>query len=138
MAARLATPVQSRLFWLSVFSIALSAVGLAVNSDFSTGDDLTSSWFLVDWNGWHALSGFLFFAPGVAAALYSRSAATAFCIAGAFALPGPALLSLFDKTPLGLLDFPHVASDVVFHLVFAAALLAIGLPELRARRATTA
>ena len=137
MATRLESPVQRGLFWISFVAVVLSAIGLALNPDFSTGDDLTSKWFLVDWNGWHALSGFLLWVPGIAAALYSRSVATAYCFAAAGADVAPAFYALADRTPLGLLDFPNVASDIVLHFAFAAALLMVALPELRARRTPT-
>ena len=89
------------------------------------------------WNGWHALSGFLLWIPGIAAALISRQAAYAYGLGAAGAVFAPAVYLLFDKTPLGLLDFPNPVSDVIFHLTFAALLVWAVAPELRGRQPAT-
>jgi hypothetical protein len=113
---------------LSLLQLAFAAVGLAVNPDFSTGTHATSDTLLgVDFNGWHAVSGFLLFAPGLIAALrHTWARWYSFAVIGI--LLGTAAWGLLNDRPLGLLFFPDAASDAVFHVVsattFAAALLA--------------
>ena len=43
---------------------------------------------------------------------------------------------LFDKTPLGILDRPNVATDVIVHLAVAAVSVAVLVVQLRRDRGT--
>jgi hypothetical protein len=47
----------------------------------------------------------------------------------------PAIWALFDKPPLGVLDLPNVAIDVVLHFVIAAISVVVLLVQVRGDRA---
>ena len=116
---------------LGVFYAVFGAIGLAINPDFGTGADLSSELFVVDWNGWHAVDTLLFAAIAFIAAARPRWALI-FLEANAIANAGVAVWALFDSTPLGVLDLPHVTTDVILHLVVAA----VSLVAFLAQRAT--
>jgi hypothetical protein len=61
-----ATTLQRGVLVLSLINTTWSVAGLIANPDFATGDAATSVQVLgVDFNGWHAMSGILAFAPGI-------------------------------------------------------------------------
>jgi hypothetical protein len=101
---------------LGIFLVLVAVIGLIVNPDFGTGSDLTAKVFLVDWNGWHAVSSILLGATALVAA--ARPAwALVFLPACGIANAVESLWALLDTTPLGLLYFPHVSTDIALHLV---------------------
>lgn len=118
---------------VGLFFVVTGVVGFAVNSDFSTGSRATSSWFLVDWNGWHALSTELVALPLLVGAFVRKLAVPLAIYVGAV-LVLTAVWALFDATPYGLFDFKHRASDVVLHLVSAAPLLTVAFIQIRRDR----
>jgi hypothetical protein len=61
--------------------------------------------------------------------------AVPFLAYNAFANLTTAVWMLFDKTPLGLLDLPNVATDFVLHIAITAISVAIVGVELRRGRA---
>jgi hypothetical protein len=101
-----------------------------VNPDFGTGSGTSAQQFLVDWNGWHAVLTLLLVPPALAAATRPQWAIL-FLAYNVFANLTTAVWSLFDKTPLGVLDLPNVATDVVLHIVVAAVSAAVLIIELR-------
>ena len=112
----------------------LGIAGLIVNPDFGTGAGTSATQFLVDWNGWHAVDTLLLATIAFAAA--SRPAwATTFHGYNAVLNSAVSVWALVDTTPLGLLDFPNVATDVVLHLLFAGASAAVLVVQLRRDRA---
>src|SRR4051812_24334357 len=59
------TFAQKGVVAVSAFLTLWNVVGLLANPDFSTGESATAVQVLgVDFNGWHALSGFLLILPG--------------------------------------------------------------------------
>jgi hypothetical protein len=130
------TLAQRAAVALGAFYVFSGVAGLIVNPDFGTGGDTSARQFLIDWNGWHA-------------ALTLALAATAF---GAATRPGWATLfhgynvlanattatwALFDETPLGILDLPNAATDVVLHLIVSTVSLVVLMLQLRRDRAAS-
>lgn len=106
---------------------------MIANPDFGIGADATSvRVFGVDFNGWHALSGLVLFAPGLIA--WRRDAiAVPFTIAAILALLVTALWTVFDDHPAWVFWFPNPSADILLHVGSAAVLAA--LLAVRARDA---
>jgi hypothetical protein len=122
------TTLQVGVLAMAVFQIAWATAGMIANPDFATGDATTSVQVLaVDFNGWHALSGFIAFVPGLLAARrpdWSRWYSWA--IIPAVTLP--AIIAFFDASVFGFVRFDHVTPDFILHsltAVYFAALLYI-------------
>lgn len=103
---------------LGVFFLVTGIIGLIINPDFGTGSELTSKQFLVDWNGWHAVSAIALAAIAFVAAARPLWAVV-FLAGNAIGNVAESVWAVIDSTPLGLLYFPNVATDVVLHLVVA-------------------
>jgi hypothetical protein len=103
---------------LGVFFLVTGIMGLIINPDFGTGSELTSQLFLIDWNGWHAVSAIALAAIAFVAAA-RRLWAVAFLAGSAIGNVAESVWALIDSTPLGLLYFPNVATDVILHLAVA-------------------
>ena len=137
------TLAQRAAIAVGAFYVVTGAIGLIVNPDFGTGGDTSAKQFMIDWNGWHAVLT-LALAAGAFVAAARPLWATGFHAYNVFANATTAVWALFDKTPLGVLDLPHVSADVVLHFVvsaFSAAVLTIQLRRGRAaspRPASTA
>jgi hypothetical protein len=119
---------------IGVFYVFMGVVGLVVNPDFGTGGGTSAEMFLVDWNGWHAVLTLLLAATAFAAAA-RPTWATGFQAYNVVANSTTAVWALFDKTPLGVLDLPNVAVDVVVHFIVSGVSLAVLLVALRRGRA---
>jgi Domain of unknown function (DUF4383) len=124
--------VQRGVFVVSLVLLAWSVAGLLANPDFTTGAGATSVRVLgVDMNGWHALSGFLLFGPGLIACrsrdlsiLFAKAAILALVVTGAWAL-------LSDR-PAGLFPFDHAHADAILHFGSATAYaIVLGLDSRR-------
>jgi hypothetical protein len=108
--------IARAVFGLSVLQLTYAAVGMLVNPDFHTGAAATAKRLLgVDFNGWHALSGLLLFAPGLIAARRTDWS-LAYAVGVIISLVGTALWTLADAAPAGLLAFPHPDADIALHL----------------------
>jgi uncharacterized protein DUF4383 len=115
--------------------MAWSLAGLIANPDFSTGADAPTERILgVDFNGWHAVSGFLLFAPAFVAVLRPAWALT-YALAAGGALVATGLWVAVDTEPLFILHLPNNASDAVFHIAFGLLFLAIAAVQLNRDRA---
>lgn len=134
MAGWRGTLAQRGSIAIGAFYVFSGVAGLIVNADFGTGAGTSAKQFIVDWNGWHAVLTLLLAVTAFAAATRPRWA-TAFLAYNVVANATTAIWALADRTPLGILDLPHVATDVALHLVVtivSAVLLAI---QFRADRA---
>jgi hypothetical protein len=102
-----------------VFFGVFGVIGLIIHPDFGTGADLSSEQFAIDWNGWHAVSSL-----ALAATAFVTAArpvwARAFLLGNAIGNGTTAVWAMFDSTPLGVLDLPNVATDVVLHFAVTA------------------
>jgi hypothetical protein len=128
------TVAQRASIAVGAFYLFMGIAGLIVNPDFGTGESASSAQFLVDWNGWHAVLTLLLAATAFAAA--ARPVwATAFQAYNVVANSTTAVWALFDSTPLGILDLPNTATDIVLHFIVAGISLVVVLVQLRRDRA---
>lgn len=134
MAGWRGTLAQRASIAIGAFYLFSGVVGLIVNPDFGTGGSTSAKQFLIDWNGWHAVLTLLLVPPAFAAA--TRPAwAIGFQAYNVVANSTTAVWALFDKTPLGVLDLPNVATDVVLHFIVAGISVAVVVVQLRRDRA---
>jgi hypothetical protein len=129
------TFAQKGIVVLSVALLAWSLAGLIAEPSFSTGASAPTERVLgVDFNGIHALSGFLLLGPAFFFALRPTWAVLyALYVAGALFITG--IWAFLDTQPAYVLTFPNNSSDGVFHLATAAAFLAVALVQIRRDRA---
>jgi hypothetical protein len=127
------TLAQRAAIALGAFYVFTGVAGLIVNPDFGTGANTSAKQFLIDWNGWHAVLTLALAATAFMAA--ARPAwATGFQAYNVVANSATAVWALFDKTPLGVLDLPHVSTDVVLHFTVSAVSLVVLAIQLRRDR----
>lgn len=127
------TVAQRASFVFGVFYLSTAISGFLVNPDFGTGSDVTSEFFVVDWNGWHALLDVLA-APLAFISATRPTWAVAFLVLGGMGNTVFALWALVDQTPWGIMSFPNVAADVALHLLTAAVSLLFALVQVRSDR----
>jgi hypothetical protein len=127
------TLAQRTSIALAVSYTLFGIIGLIVNPDFGTGAALTSKFFLIDWNGWHAVSALLL---GATAFVCAARPLWAFVFLPAFAFSNAVecVWALIDSTPLGLLYFPNVWTDIVLHAVFVVVSLIGFVAQVRTDR----
>jgi len=121
---------------LGIIFLVHAVGGMVVNPDFAVGSDATSqAWLLMDWNGWHALSGILLWSTAIAVSFRrDLSRLFAFVVVGAQI---PVIIwMLFDPRPLGLFVLP-TTGDLLFHSSIVAA-YAIALATSRRSAIATA
>ena len=114
------TFAQKAIVVVAALQLAWAMAGLIANPDFSLGADAPTERVLgVDVNGYHALAGFLLFAPAFFFALrpnwavfYAIYAATALIVTGVWAL--------FETEVAWIFTFPNNTSDAIFHLATGA------------------
>lgn len=108
------TSLQEVNLVLGVVLLIHSIGGMVVNPDFTVGSDATAeTWLLMDWNGWHALSGIVVWSTAIAVssrADWSRLFAPFVVAAQALTV----IWMLFDPRPFGLVFLPTTA-DLIFH-----------------------
>ena len=128
------TLAQRAAIAIGAFYLFNGVAGLIVNPDFGTGSATSAELLLVDWNGWHAVLTLALSATAFLAA--TRPVwATGFLADNVFANGLTAVWALFDKTPLGVLDLPNVATDVVLHVVVSSISFVVLVIQLRRDRA---
>jgi len=123
-----ATPTITRwqrlLLAFCLLQLAWAAAGLVINPDFAIGSDATSVPVLgVDFNGWHAVSGFLLFGPGLFA-FHRDELAVPFTWAAIVALLATALWTVYSEHPAWVFYFPNPDGDIQLH-VGSAVILAL-------------
>lgn len=118
------TFAQKALVILAALQLLWATAGLIAEPSFQIGADAPTEKVLwVDFNGIHALSGFLLFLPAFYfarrpdwALYYTIYVAAALWITGIWAL--------FDEQPGWVFTFPDNANDAIFHMatgtIFAA------------------
>lgn len=132
------TVAQHFAIWIGLFAVLIGLVGLALNPDFSVGDDATAESFIgLDWNGWHGVAAILVGVPGLAMAWYTWLAIP-YLVFRATADAAVGLWAAVDDRPLGVLFLP-TSGDAVWHLAIAAVVtLGIVLGIRRSGRAVEA
>ena len=106
--------------WAVVIVISLQLVwalaGLIAEPSIDFGDDAVTEKVLgVDFNGVHALSGFLLFLPAYYFALKPRWALL-YAIYVAVALITTGIWAAFSTSPAGIFTFPNNDADAVLHI----------------------
>jgi Domain of unknown function (DUF4383) len=111
------TFAQKALVILAALQLLWATAGLIAEPSFQIGADAPTTKVLwVDFNGIHALSGFLLFLP---AFYFARRAdwALYYTVYVAAALWITGIWALFDEQPGWVFTFPSNVNDGVFHLV---------------------
>src|ERR1044072_1853945 len=101
--------------WAVVVVVSLQLLwalaGLIAEPSIDFGDDAVTEKVLgVDFNGVHAISGFLLFLPGYYFAARPRWAVL-YCVYVAIALWATGIWALFDTQPADVFTFPNNAAD---------------------------
>lgn len=120
------TFLQKMNLVLGVVFLLHAIGGMVVNPDFSTGDRATSEVFLLmDWNGWHALSGIFLWTTALAVAPRADLSRLFAWLILATNVP-VVIWMIFDDVPFGLFNLP-TTRDLLFHasivVAYALALL---------------
>jgi Domain of unknown function (DUF4383) len=112
---------------LATLQLAWATAGLIAEPSFDFGENAVTERVLgVDFNGVHALSGFLLFLPAYYFALRPKWAFYyAIYVAAALILTG--IWALFSTQPAWVFTFPNNASDGVFHIATGALFATVAL-----------
>jgi hypothetical protein len=101
---------------LAVVQLAWALAGLIAEPSFHFGDGAPTQRVLgVDFNGVHALSGFLLFGPAFFFALKPRWALL-YAIYAAVALIATGLWAIWSTSPAGIFTFPNNNADAILHI----------------------
>lgn len=104
--------------------------GLIAEPSFHFGDGAPTERVLgVDFNGVHALSGFLLFLPAYFFALKPRWAVL-YAIYVAVALIATGVWAAWSTSPAGVFTFPNNDADAVLHLATGALFLVVAVIQL--------
>jgi hypothetical protein len=131
IAARPAwTFAQKGIVVLALVNLAWSLAGFIAEPSFSTAADAPTERILgVDFNGWHAFSGLLLFAPAFFFALRPAWAVFYALYAGT-ALVLTSIWIALSTEPLFVLTLPNNETDAVFHLAMGLAFLGVAAVQL--------
>lgn len=115
---------------LAVVQLGWALAGLIAEPSFHFGDGAPTQRVLgVDFNGVHALSGFLLFGPAFFFALKPRWAVL-YAIYVAIALIATGLWAIWSTSPAGIFTFPNNNADAVLHLTTGALFLIVAVVQL--------
>ena len=114
------TFAQWAIVVIAAFQIGWAIAGLLAEPSFHFGDGAPTERVLgVDFNGVHALSGFLLFGPAFYFALKPRWALLyAIYVAAALIVTG--LWAIWSTSPAGIFTFPNNNADAILHLATGA------------------
>jgi len=114
------TFAQWAIVVLAIAQLAWALAGLIAEPTFDFGNGASTQRVLgVDFNGVHALSGFLLFGPAFFFALKPRWAVL-YAIYVAVALIVTGIWAIFSTSPAGIFTFPNNDADAVLHLATGA------------------
>ena len=115
---------------LAAVQLAWALAGLIAEPSFDFGDGAPTERVLgVDFNGVHALSGFLLFLPAFYFALKPRWALL-YAAYVAVALVATGIWAIFSTSPAGIFTFPNNGADAVLHLATGALFAAVAAIQL--------
>ena len=124
------TFAQRGIVVLATLQIAWAVAGLIAEPSFDFGNGASTQRVLgVDFNGVHALSGFLLFLPAFYFALKPRWAVL-YAIYVAVALVVTGIWAIFSTSPAGIFTFPNNDADAVLHLATGGLFLAVATIQL--------
>ncbi len=130
------TFAQKAIIVVALLQLAWATAGLIAEPSFHFGEGAPTQRVLgVDFNGVHALSGYLLFLPALYFARKPRLALL-YAIYAAAALIATGIWAAFSTSPAGVFAFPDNSADAVLHIatgtLFAAvAAIQIGLDRER-------
>jgi len=114
------TFAQWAIVVLAIAQLAWALAGLIAEPTFDFGNGASTQRVLgVDFNGVHALSGFLLFGPAFFFALKPRWAVL-YAIYVAVTLIVTGIWAIFSTSPAGIFTFPNNDADAVLHLATGA------------------
>ena len=124
------TFAQKGVVVLATLQLVWATAGLIAEPNFDFGEDAITEQVLgVDFNGVHALSGFLLFLPAYYFATRPKWAVYyAIYVAGALFATG--IWALFDTQPAWVFTFPNNSTDGIFHLVTGALFAAVAAIQI--------
>lgn len=115
---------------LASLQLLWSLAGLIAEPSFHFGNGAPTQQVLgVDFNGVHALSGFLLFLPAYYFALKPRWAIL-YAIYAAAALIVSGLWAFWSTSPAGIFAFPNNNADAVLHITTGALFLIVAVIQL--------
>jgi hypothetical protein len=124
------TFAQKAIVVLAALQLLWATAGLIAEPSIDFGEDAVTERVLgVDFNGVHALSGFLLFLPAFYFALRPKWALWyAIYVAGALIATG--IWALFDTQPAWVFTFPNNSADGIFHLATGALFAVVAAIQL--------
>jgi uncharacterized protein DUF4383 len=128
------TFAQRAIVVLAALQLVWATAGLIAEPSIDFGENAVTERVLgVDFNGVHALSGFLLFLP---AFYFARQPdwALYYAIYAAVALIATGIWALFDTQPAWVFTFPNNSADGVFHIATGAVLAVIAAIQLGQNR----
>lgn len=124
------TFAQWAIVVIAAFQIGWAIAGLLAEPSFHFGDGAPTERVLgVDFNGVHAVSGFLLFGPAFYFALKPRWAVL-YAIYVAIALIVTGLWAIWSTSPAGVFAFPNNDADAVLHLATGALFTVVAAIQL--------
>jgi Domain of unknown function (DUF4383) len=131
------TFAQKGVVVLAILQIAWSVAGLIAEPSIDFGNDAATEKVLgVDFNGVHALSGFLLFLPAFYFALRPKWALY-YAIYVAAALISTGIWALFSTQPAWVFTFPNNSADGVFHIATGTLFAVVAAIQLGLDRSAT-
>ncbi|MFL5901388.1 MAG: DUF4383 domain-containing protein [Solirubrobacterales bacterium] len=129
------TFAQGAIVVVAALQILWATAGLIAEPSFHFGEDAPTKVVLgVDFNGVHALSGFLLFGPAFFFALKPRWALLyAIFVAAALIVTG--IWAAFSTSPAGIFAFPDNTADAILHLTTGALFAVVATIQLGLDRA---
>jgi len=115
---------------VATLQLVWATAGLIAEPSFDFGDGAATERVLgVDFNGVHALSGFLLFLPAYYFAMKPRWAVLyAIYVAGALLVTG--VWAIFSTSPAGIFTFPNNGADAILHIATGVVFAAIAAIQL--------
>lgn len=124
------TFAQKAIVVLAALQLLWATAGLIAEPSIDFGEDAVTERVLwVDFNGVHAISGFLLFLPAFYFALRPKWAFY-YAIYVAIALISTGIWALFSTQPAWVFTFPNNASDGVFHIATGAVFALVAAIQL--------
>jgi hypothetical protein len=129
------TFAQWAIVVVSALQLVWATAGLIAEPSIDFGSDAVTEKVLgVDFNGVHAISGFLLFLPAFYFATRPRWAVL-YAVYVAIALWATGLWAMFDEQPAYVFTFPNNEADAWFHLATGTLYALIALVQITRDRA---
>jgi hypothetical protein len=115
---------------LAAVQLVWALAGFIAEPSIDFGEDAVTERVLgVDFNGVHALSGVLLFAPAFFFALRPNWAIF-YALYAAFALYATGIWAFFDQQPAWVFTFPNNNADAIFHMATGTLFLVVALVQI--------